>query len=70
MKNHYSIMVEQCKQKTTSFIICSILKSTHKSASKASFRKVFCLQKGPSFGKSQLLNAPTLANQNKNKKWR
>ena len=28
---------------------------------------VICLETGPSFGKSQLLNAPTLANQNKNK---
>ena len=28
---------------------------------------VFCLQNGTSFGKSQLLNDPTLANQNKNK---
>ena len=31
---------------------------------------VICLENGPSFGKSQLLNAPTLANQNKNKKAR
>ena len=29
-----------------------------------------CLPNGASFGKSQLLNAPTLANQNKNKKAR
>ena len=28
---------------------------------------LFCLQTDPSFGKSQLLNAPKLANQNKNK---
>ena len=28
----------------------------------------FCLQKGPSFGKSQLLHGAKLANQNKNKK--
>ena len=28
---------------------------------------IFCLQNGPRFGKSQLLNVPTLANQNKNK---
>ena len=31
---------------------------------------MICLETGPSFGKSQLLNAPTLANQNKNKKAR
>ena len=31
---------------------------------------MFCLQNGASFGKSQLLNGPTLANQNKNKKAR
>ena len=30
---------------------------------------VFCLQKWASFGKSQLLNAPTLANRNKNNEW-
>ena len=28
----------------------------------------FCLQNVPSFGKGQLLSAPTLVNQNKNKK--
>ena len=49
MKNHYSIMVEQCKQKTTSFIICSILKSTHKSASKASFKKSVLFTKRDEF---------------------
>ena len=29
---------------------------------------MFCLQNAPSFGKDQLLNAPFLASQNKNKK--
>ena len=29
---------------------------------------IFCLQNRSSFGKNQLLNAPTLVNQNKNKK--
>ena len=43
-------------------------------ASEASLKKreksfLFCLQNGSRFGKSQLLNAPFLANQNKNK-WR
>ena len=31
-------------------------------------KRGICLQNGASFGKNQLLNAPTLVNQNKNKK--
>ena len=38
-----------------------------KRAKKRGNSQCFCLQNGTSFGKSQLLNDPTLANQNKNK---
>ena len=36
-------------------------------ASEASFKTKFCLQNWASFGNSQLLNVPTLANQNTTK---